>query len=75
MHVLAQYDALPPGQYAANCNRMTVQVPHDNPAQALLLAEQVTIAVYEGARKLGGDLGPVLVPPRCIPFSCIDQET
>ena len=42
-----------------------VQVPQDNPVQALKLAKQIAIAVYEGARKLGGDVSPVLVPPRC----------
>lgn len=45
---------------------MTAQVPQDNPAQALVLAKQVTVLVYDGARKLDGDLCPVLVPPRCI---------
>ena len=45
-----------------------VQIPGDNPAQALVLAKQVTVMVYEGARKLYGDLSPVLVPPRCTPF-------
>ena len=44
-----------------------VQIPGDNPAQALVLAKQVTVMVYEGARKLYGDLSPVLVPPRCTP--------
>ena len=43
---------------------VAVQIPHDNPAQALVLAKQVTVLVYEGARKLCGDLSPVLVPPR-----------
>lgn len=43
---------------------MAMQVPQDNPAQALVLAKQVTVAVYQGARKLCGDLAPVLVPPR-----------
>ncbi len=42
-------------------------MPHDNPAQALVLSKQITIAVYDGARKLCGDLGPVLVPPRQLP--------
>ena len=44
--------------------RMTVQVPQDNPAQAMVLAKQVTVLVYDGARKLCGGLSPVLVPPR-----------
>jgi hypothetical protein len=44
--------------------RMTAQVPQDNPAQALVLAKQVTVLVYDGARKLCGGLSPVLVPPR-----------
>lgn len=43
---------------------VTAQVPQDNPAQALVLAKQVTVLVYDGARKLDGDLCPVLVPPR-----------
>ena len=43
---------------------MMVQIPQDNPAQALVLAKQVTVMVYEGARKLYGELSPVLVPPR-----------
>ena len=43
---------------------MVVQIPHDNPAQALVLAKQVTVLVYEGARKLCGDLSPVRGPPR-----------
>lgn len=41
-----------------------IQVPDDNPVQALALAKQITIAVYAGARNLGGDLGPVLCPPK-----------
>ena len=44
-----------------------VQIPQDNPAQALLLAKQVFVQVYDGARKLYGDLSPVLVPPRYLP--------
>lgn len=43
--------------------RWHTKIPGDNPAQALVLAKQVTVMVYEGARKLYGDLSPVLVPP------------
>ena len=46
------------------CIIIPLQVPQDNPVQALKLAKQIAIAVYEGARKLGGDVSPVLVPPR-----------
>ncbi|DBA84176.1 TPA: hypothetical protein ACH3X1_006641 [Trebouxia sp. C0004] len=42
------------------------KVPQDNPAQALVLAKQVTVLVYDGARKLCGGLSPVLVPPRIL---------
>ncbi|KAL3131184.1 hypothetical protein ABBQ38_000488 [Trebouxia sp. C0009 RCD-2024] len=48
------------------------KIPGDNPAQALVLAKQMTVMVYEGARKLYGDLSPVLVPPRA---SAIDALT
>ena len=43
---------------------MVAQIPQDNPAQALVLAKQMTVLIYEGARKMCGDLSPVLVPPR-----------
>lgn len=54
---------------------VVVQVPHDNPAQALVLAKKVTVMVYERARKLFGDLSPVLVPPRYTfpPYQCVLQ--